>query len=273
MKALQHKILNAHPDALTYLALATQERIRELVEAMIAAKNHRIHSERINIPPSTDGKPPMYKEVISLDVRSQLAAMEKVEREQERKRRESLAGPSQESNAEDEKMEDVRESTEAQTQPQKRYKRQKKDRDSSAASQRSKFTIESISKSTNQTALVAAGGLTKSWMLPPKEISSYPSTTNGTSSNNKLARVRARLTSDERMKQEDGSEGPFNSQIASTFHTSERFSGLGRYQSNGTNEVVPTVTVKDALFVLERDRGGGGQAGGSREVLMKVFSC
>ncbi|CAG8563288.1 9954_t:CDS:2 [Acaulospora morrowiae] len=241
--ALQHKISNAHPDALTYLALATQERIRELVETMITAKNHRIHSERINLPPVTDGKPPMYKEIVSLDVRSQLAAMEKVEREQERRRREQLAGPSQESNVDDEKMED--------------------------------FTTESIAKSTNQTALVAAGGLTKSWMLPQKDVSSFVSTSNGvSSSNSKLSRVRARLTSDVRnvpMKLEDSNESSRNAQIISSYHTPERFNGLGRYQPNGGNEVVPTVTVKDALFVLERDRGGGGQAGGSREVLMKGY--
>src|ERR1700722_15748831 len=86
--AMQHK-LGVSPDVMTYLALATQERVRALVESMIAAKNHRIHSEHIHHPSVTGGGEnlPMYKEVISLDVKSQLLAIEKVEREQERKRK------------------------------------------------------------------------------------------------------------------------------------------------------------------------------------------
>ncbi|RHZ82276.1 hypothetical protein Glove_110g76 [Diversispora epigaea] len=258
--ALQHKILNVHPEALAYLALATQERIRELVEAMIVAKNHRIHSEHINLPPVSDGKLPMYKEVISLDVKSQLAAIEKVEREQERKRRESLVGPLQDSNLDDEKMEDVREMTETQTTQSRRPKRQKKEKETTSASQINRSTIDSISTSTNQTALVAAGGLTKSWMLPPKDIS-IPTTMNGgiSSSSNRPSRGRTRSSSNITIKQGEG-----NAPSTFSFQTSDKTIGMN-------NEATPTVTVKDALFVLERDRGGGGQAGGSREVLMKGY--
>src|SRR6266498_808463 len=103
---MQHK-LGVNPDVMTYLALATQERIRSLVEAMIAAKNHRIHSEHIHHPSVTSGENlPMYKEVVSLDVKSQLLAIEKVEREQERKRRESRAGIKHDNKTEDEDARD-----------------------------------------------------------------------------------------------------------------------------------------------------------------------
>lgn len=257
MKALQHKILNVHPEALAYLALATQERIRELMEAMIIAKNHRIHSEHINLPPVSNNNFPMYKEIISLDIKSQLIAIEKVEREQECKRRELLIGPLQDSNLDEEKMEDTKEISETQTQS-RRSKRQKKERETTGGSQISKNTIDSISMSTNQTALVAAGGLTKSWMLPPKEISNNTINSSISSFSNRPSRGRTHSSSNITIKQEEG-----NVPFALAFQTSEKTVGIN-------NEATPTVTVKDALFVLERDCSEGGQAGRNQEALIKV---
>ncbi|CAJ0762910.1 8349_t:CDS:1, partial [Entrophospora sp. SA101] len=78
--------------------LATQERITNLVEAMIAAKNNRIESENVKFPTlspeeeeSNNSNPsPIYKQVLVSDAKSQLLALEKIEREEERKRRELL---------------------------------------------------------------------------------------------------------------------------------------------------------------------------------------
>ncbi|CAG8659477.1 27353_t:CDS:2, partial [Racocetra persica] len=265
--ALQHKIVNVPPDALAYLALATQERIRELIETMIVAKNHRIHSEHINLPLDSENSLPMYKEVVSLDVRSQLAAMEKVEREQERKRQESLAGSSQD-NIGDDQTDDVKDSTDAPTHQPKRVKRQKKE--SSSASSL-KLTNEAIATSTNQTALVAAGGLTKSWMLQgaidkTSQSSAISTNSNGTSSGIRPSRGRSRSTSNGRpLVNKRDALGTRGDHIYAAAHDAS-----GRV-SRDAGDVTPAVTVKDALFVLERDRGGGGQAGGTREVLMKLL--
>src|SRR3954451_21520208 len=165
---MQHK-LGLSPDVMSYLALATQERIRALVESMIAAKNHRIHSEHIHHPSVTtavggsgDGGEnlPMYKEAISLDVRSQLLAIENVEREQERKRKEIRAG------LKHDKMDDKEDSKDQQAEvtpaaAPKRHKRQKRDTLPMPAIH--KLTVDT--KNTNMTALSAAGGKTKSWMI------------------------------------------------------------------------------------------------------------
>ncbi|CAG8629761.1 21299_t:CDS:2, partial [Cetraspora pellucida] len=262
--ALQHKIVNVHPEALAYLALATQERIQELIETMIVAKNHRIHSEHINLPLTSENSLPMYKEVVSLDVRSQLAAIEKVEREQERKRQESLAGSSQD-NIGDDQMDDVKDSADAPTHQPKRVKRQKKE--SSSASSL-KLTNEAIATSTNQTALVAAGGLTKSWMLQgaidkTSQSSAISSNSNGASSGIRPSRGRSRSTSNGRLSvnKRGDSFGTRGDHIYSATHDAS-----GRV-SRDAGDVTPAVTVKDALFVLERDRGGGGQAGGTREYI------
>ncbi|CAG8574664.1 11181_t:CDS:2, partial [Racocetra fulgida] len=253
---LNQRSLAAKVQSIAYLALATQERIRELIETMIVAKNHRIHSEHINLPIASENSLPMYKEVVSLDVRSQLAAMEKVERDQERKRQESLAGSSQD-NIGDDQTDDVKDSTDAPTHQPKRVKRQKKE--SSSASSL-KLTNEAIATSTNQTALVAAGGLTKSWMLQgaidkTSQSSAISTNSNGTSSGIRPSRGRSRSTSNGRplVNKRDGL-GTRGDHIYSAAHDAS-----GRV-SRDAGDVTPAVTVKDALFVLERDRGGGGQA-------------
>ncbi|RGB27645.1 transcription initiation factor TFIID component TAF4 family-domain-containing protein [Rhizophagus diaphanus] len=262
--AMQHK-LGVSPDVMAYLALATQERVRSLVESMIAAKNHRIHSEHIHHPNVTDGDGenlPMYKEAVSLDVKSQLLAIEKVDREHERKRKEIRAGLKNDSKTED--KDDSKDQSETTTAP-KRNKRQKKDTLPIPAI--NKLTVDT--KNTNMTALSAAGGKTKSWMIDiQSEVPSTSVINGGDTAATRPSRGRSRSTS--------------NAKNFSTFKRGETQQGGGSTSSITTGSFVtgqqqpsngpaPTITVKDALFVLERDRGGGGGAGSGREVLMKGY--
>jgi Transcription initiation factor TFIID component TAF4 family len=81
--ATQHKLTNIPEDSINYLALALRARLQELVTAMIAAANHRTDTQ-FDRPASLyeDGSP-MWSIVIRRDVAKQLAALEKVEREDE----------------------------------------------------------------------------------------------------------------------------------------------------------------------------------------------
>jgi hypothetical protein len=265
---MQHK-LGVSPDVMTYLALATQERVRALVESMIAAKNHRIHSEHIHHPSVTgDGGSgenlPMYKEAISLDVKSQLLAIEKVDREHERKRKEIRAGLKNDNKTDD--KDDSKDQSETPTTAPKRNKRQKKDTLPTPAIH--KLTVDT--KNTNMTALSAAGGKTKSWMIDiQSEVPSTSVVNGGDTAVTRPSRGRSRSTS--------------NAKNFSTFKKGETQQGGGSTSNITTGQFVtgqqqpsngpaPTITVKDALFVLERDRGGGGGAGSGREVLMKVLN-
>ncbi|CAG8708741.1 13070_t:CDS:2, partial [Funneliformis mosseae] len=254
--AMQQK-LRVDPDVMTYLALATQERIRSLVEAMIVAKNHRIQSELVHHPSVTDVKNlPMYKEVASLDVKSQLLAIEKVEREQERKR----AGSKHYNKMRDEYAKDQSGTTSVTpTVAPKRHKRQKKEREGTLpTSSIHKLTVNT--KNTNMTALSAAGGKTKSWMI---DIQPETSTINGNDTSDfKPSRGRSNFKN---LTIANKGESQL---VGSSFtHFVTNPSITGRQQPlNGT---ISTITVKDALFVLEKDHGDGGNGGCSREVLMK----
>ncbi|CAG8588852.1 14749_t:CDS:2 [Funneliformis caledonium] len=266
--AMQQK-LGVNPDVMTYLALATQERIRSLVEAMIAAKNHRIHSEHVHHP-NVNGVEnlPMYKEVVSLDVKSQLLAIEKVEREQERKRRESRAGSKHDKTEDDDAKDQSENIPLTPTVAPKRHKRQKKEREGTLpAPSIHKLTVDT--KNTNMTALSAAGGKTKSWMI---DLQPEPSTINGSdttpAAGSRPSRGRSRSISN--VKNLASSKRGESQLVGSSFtHFVTNPSITGQQQP--LNGPVPTITVKDALFVLEKDRGGGGGAGSSREVLMKGY--
>lgn len=81
--ATQHKVTNIPDDSINYLALALRTRLQELVTAMIAAAHHRTDTQ-FDRPASLyeDGSP-MWSIVVRSDVAKQLAALEKVEREEE----------------------------------------------------------------------------------------------------------------------------------------------------------------------------------------------
>ncbi|KAG0329779.1 hypothetical protein BGZ99_000515 [Dissophora globulifera] len=89
--AKSHKLDTFEPDVLAYLAMATQERLRGLSEQMILASKHRGRAAATAPPPMYDENHPMYKVVITHDTKRQLLAIERVEREEETKRKEQIA--------------------------------------------------------------------------------------------------------------------------------------------------------------------------------------
>ncbi|KAF9969358.1 hypothetical protein BGZ73_008328 [Actinomortierella ambigua] len=89
--ATSHRLQSVDADVMTYLAMATQERLRGLLEQMIAASKHRGRSIVTAAPPMWDNDHPMYRISISQDVKKQLLAIERVEREEETKRKEHMA--------------------------------------------------------------------------------------------------------------------------------------------------------------------------------------
>ncbi len=81
----QHKVTRIPDDSVNYLALALRARLQTLVEQMVAAANHRTDTQ-FDRPASLyeDGSP-MWSILVRTDVAKQLAALEKVEREEEMK--------------------------------------------------------------------------------------------------------------------------------------------------------------------------------------------
>ncbi|KAG0042012.1 hypothetical protein BGZ83_001001, partial [Gryganskiella cystojenkinii] len=89
--ATSHKLQSVDPDVVAYLAIATQERLRGLMEQMIHASKHRTRSLATAPPPMYDEEHAMYKIGVSQDAKKQLLAIERVEREEETKRKEQIA--------------------------------------------------------------------------------------------------------------------------------------------------------------------------------------
>jgi hypothetical protein len=78
-----HKVARVPDDAINYLALALRARLQDLVTSMIAAAQHR-NSTQFDRPASLySDNQPMWSIVVRSDVAKQLAAIERAEREEE----------------------------------------------------------------------------------------------------------------------------------------------------------------------------------------------
>ncbi|KAG5351338.1 hypothetical protein C0989_006890 [Termitomyces sp. Mn162] len=93
----QHKITKIPDDSTNYMALALRARLQDLVTAMITASHHR-NDTQFDRPASLyEDNSPMWSIVVRSDVAKQLAALEKVEHEdetrirRERKERQDMA--------------------------------------------------------------------------------------------------------------------------------------------------------------------------------------
>ncbi|KAE9407797.1 hypothetical protein BT96DRAFT_971170 [Gymnopus androsaceus JB14] len=80
-----HKLSSPHPsaDTVNYLALALRARLQDLITAMITAAHHRTDTQFDRPPSVYDDGSPMWSILVRSDVSKQLAALEKVEREEE----------------------------------------------------------------------------------------------------------------------------------------------------------------------------------------------
>ncbi|KAI0755443.1 transcription initiation factor TFIID component TAF4 family-domain-containing protein [Irpex lacteus] len=81
----QQKVTKIPEDSVNYIALALRARLQELVEAMIEVSQHREDSQFERPASHYEDGTPMWSLVIRADVSKQLAAIEKVEREEELK--------------------------------------------------------------------------------------------------------------------------------------------------------------------------------------------
>ncbi|KAG6902200.1 hypothetical protein C0995_003032 [Termitomyces sp. Mi166 len=93
----QHKITKIPDDTTNYMALALRARLHDLVTAMITASHHRTDTQFDRPASQYDDGSPMWSIVVRSDVAKQLAALERVEREdetrvrRERKERQDMA--------------------------------------------------------------------------------------------------------------------------------------------------------------------------------------
>lgn len=143
-------------DVVTLIGLATQDRIQNLIRQMIVASKHRVDSQTFTQPaPDEKGNQP-FKIVDVQDIKKQLLAIERVEREEERKRKEIIS--------ERERKAQLGEETNEGGDDDKPNKKKKK-KDMGPGVTARYMSDDVRNKTTNETALMIAGGVMKSWML------------------------------------------------------------------------------------------------------------
>lgn len=300
--------------------MATQERLRGLAEQMVHASKHRGRSLATANPPMYDEEHAMYRVGVSQDVKKQLLAVERVEREEETKRKEHIAERERRLAA----GEDLDENGDPRGGPGGAgAKKNKKQKEGGPGVSARNMTEEARKKVANQTAMGFAGGSgrTYSWMMggggaggggglggaaSPSPLAGPPivaSTGTGSTAGSPSASGTAAT----------GAAGPVKPTLArgSTMPTSTAQSGaptpgsgggegmggtagsgavgspsLVRGAGAGGSMILPPstlgrptnlrdssrkVNVRDALFCLERDRGGGGGEGSGQRVLVKSY--
>lgn len=227
-------------DSVSYLALALRMRLSKLIEGMIAAAAHR-EEKNVNYPAGlySDGSP-MWSQIVRRDVAKQLALLERVEREEElaarreRKAREVYASGGQPALP---SLDDAL-SMEQDEEPKK--KKKKPDGPGVTA----KNMSEDMKKKLSNAVASQAAGLSTSkyaWMNAGNVPTGPPS------------------------KKAAGATTTSTTPAATTG------SGWGKSFSSSKKKEEPVeednrrvITMKDAIFTIERERGHGGGRGAAR---------
>ncbi|CAO3619977.1 unnamed protein product [Cunninghamella blakesleeana] len=165
-------------NVILYLSLATQTRLKELLLHSIDISQHRVSSQIVDAPPLDEHDQPVYKVTDVLDIKKQLLAIERVEREEERKRREIIAERERQANQSDGGGDYSGDPSMNEAGSMSggfgggddgTKKKKKKKKDQALLSSSGRDITEDLRKKTtnetNYTALMLAGGVRKSWML------------------------------------------------------------------------------------------------------------
>lgn len=214
---------------------------------MVSASRHRIRSQSASDPPPLDENGhPLYRIVVQQDVKKQLLAIERAEREEERIRKERLAERAERGQGDGEAGEDGR------------PKKKKKDKEAGQVSARGLHDDLRKGGSGSESALMRAIGVRKSWMLTGNQPGMPPSSSAaGAAADVDAAAGRGRGRPKSKKPEGVPKRGGRGRADGAYFFPP---SGLGRTGRFGDPNVY-RVTVRDAIFALEQDtethRGSG----------------
>lgn len=255
----QHKVTRIPEDSVNYLALALRVRLQELVAAMIAASQHRVDTQFDRPASLYEDGTPMWSIVVRSDTAKQLAVLERVEREEEMKvrrerkeRQEAAAAQSAALAAQGVGSMAVDAPEDAEGAPKK-----KKKKEGPGVTARN-MSEDVRKKMSNAVASQAAGlGTGKyAWMNaasasastpPPKPKPTATTGTSGATTPATTTAPAASTTATGRWARPYVPSKPTQTQAQQKEEDSKR-----------------TVTMRDALFVIENERGHGGGRGTAR---------
>jgi hypothetical protein len=252
-----HKVSKIPEDSINYLALALRARLQDLITDMIDASKHRNNTQFDRPASLYDDKTPMWSLVIKKDVRKQLEALEKAEREEEnkhrreRKERAELAAAQLAAyaaqHAETDKMNtDGYEDGDAN--PKKKRKKE-------APGVTAKNMSEDVRMQMSNMVAAQASGIGKkySWMTAANAAGGSPAP---------KAKTETAAASGSPAGAASPSVPPRTNGASTTYKP---------YVSSMTKPLIPTtatedegmtrITMRDAMFVIEKERGHGGGRG------------
>ncbi|KAF9819459.1 hypothetical protein IEO21_02067 [Rhodonia placenta] len=247
----QHKVTKISEDTVNYLALSLRARLQDLITAMIDASAHRT-DEQFDRPASLyeDGSP-MWSVVVRSDVAKQLAAIERVEREEEmrvrRERKERAEAAAAAQSAALAAQNAAGTSVDGEDGEGGPKKKKKKDGPGVTARNMSEDTRKKMS---NAVAAQAAGLSTGkyAWMTqanaaapPPKP---KPITTSGSATTPATTTAPSPSAT---------AAGGWARPYVPTKQTQS--------QMQDEKDMRRAITMRDALFVIEKERGHGGGRG------------
>jgi len=247
----KHKVLKVPEDSVNYVALALRARLHDLLVAMAAASAHRTESQFDRSPSTyTDGTP-MWRVSVRRDVAKQLQALERVEREEEmriRHERKEFAAAQAAALATHVPGASTGDVEDGEGGP----KKKKKKADGPGVT--AKNMSEDVRKKMSNAVASHAAGLSTgkyAWMNasnatpapPPKPKPAAPSPTPATTT------APATTTSAAAMA---------GSSWARPYVSS---SGKSGNAAKGEEDTRRVVTLRDALFVVEKERGHGAGRG------------
>ncbi|KAG0356404.1 hypothetical protein BGX24_006430 [Mortierella sp. AD032] len=256
--AHRHQLLTIDSGVISHLALATKERLHVMTERMVLASQHRRRSlETLSSPPMYDVDHPMFRIRISQDVKKQLLAFERVEREEELSRKEHFAVLYQQRLIEQAQVKGIllKDGDEIGKGGKKKTIRFRFGSISNARVKEPNVELTEEEKlgPTNQTALQFAGrrGMRSAyaWMTPSGTMLKRPMALAETETDTTLDVVVYPL--------------PPSSESVQPYRS------LSRFIAGPCNRNTPLVSVKDALFCLERECGGEGTG---LKVLIKNYA-
>ncbi|KAG2172025.1 hypothetical protein INT43_001502 [Umbelopsis isabellina] len=259
-------VSDINPDFLAYLALATQDRLSGLVEQMVKASKHRVLSQTFDAPPIDEATgQPLYKIIVQQDTRKQLLAIERVEREEERRRKEAISEKERRAQQGDGGGDDD-------------DKPKKKKQKAMGPGVTARTMSEDMrNKKANETALMSAGGKRMSWMMsaandaPSPPAKSFTPTTQTPPDSEPAAPKTKGKRGRPRGSGASGRAGTTRADSNSNVNLFLPPSTVTRPLRAG-DASSRKITVRDAIFALERERDNGIGTSAEERILLKVYS-
>ena len=260
-----HKVTKIPEDSVNYLSLALRIRLQELVTSMIAAAAHR-HDTQFDRSASLyeDGNP-MWSIVVRTDVAKQLAVLERIEREEEmkvrreRKERSELAAAQSSNYGNQQTAGDGDLDDEEAMQPKKKKKKE-------GPGVTARNMSEDVRKKMSNAVASQAAGLSTgkyAWMnaasgtsAPAKNKSTTSTSGPSTTPTNATTTTTATATSQ-----------PMASSWVRPYVSSTNKQSNSKEERDEDSR--RRITLRDALFVLEKERGHGGGRGSAKNYAVR----